>query len=59
MNEQEADLHATPDLHAWSKVLAPYREPRSDTALLAAESIGMPRLSTQRSRFPCQIKDDP
>ena len=27
MNEQEADLHATPDLSAWSKVLARYREP--------------------------------
>jgi len=34
MNEQEADIHATPDLCAWSKVLAGYREPSNARSAL-------------------------
>jgi len=34
MNEQEAYLHATPDLRAWSKVLAGYREPSNARSAL-------------------------
>ena len=34
MNEQEANLHVTPDSRAWSEVLAAYREPSNARSIL-------------------------